>query len=247
MSYDFGICLRSSSTSMRSLPRPEASLLRSRASRPMKWTMIPSSSPCTRVCQASSKLTPEIEVIRSIRLGSCPSWITRAGAVKSSTVSPKLPNPNSWMLRSTRAAFPALARTKKSMSAEYRGYPCQETASAPTTKYSTPFEFKHSTNSRKSLLSGIGVGSLPDREKDLDPFLRAHFVSRKGVRCVRFFKAVKDADNFLHALILPRPGGHFGFDRTHQISGQSAQEIADAARAWGQNDDITVVTVRRAS
>ncbi len=37
----------------------------------------------------------------------------------------------------------------------------------------------------------------------------------------------------------------FGFDRTREISGKSAQEIADAAKAWGQNDDITVVTVRR--
>ena len=37
----------------------------------------------------------------------------------------------------------------------------------------------------------------------------------------------------------------FGFDRTREISGKSAQEIARAAQAWGQNDDITVVTVRR--
>ena len=37
----------------------------------------------------------------------------------------------------------------------------------------------------------------------------------------------------------------FGFDRTREISGKSAGEIADAAKAWGQNDDITVVTVRR--
>ena len=37
----------------------------------------------------------------------------------------------------------------------------------------------------------------------------------------------------------------FGFDRTREISGQSAQAIAQAAKAWGQNDDITVVTVRR--
>ena len=37
----------------------------------------------------------------------------------------------------------------------------------------------------------------------------------------------------------------FGFDRTREISGKSAAEIADAAKAWGQNDDITVVTVRR--
>jgi hypothetical protein len=40
-------------------------------------------------------------------------------------------------------------------------------------------------------------------------------------------------------------GELFGFDRTREISGKSAQEIAEAARAWGQNDDITVVTVRR--
>lgn len=42
-------------------------------------------------------------------------------------------------------------------------------------------------------------------------------------------------------------GELFGFDRTREISTQSAAEIAEAARAWGQNDDITVVTVRRAS
>ena len=39
----------------------------------------------------------------------------------------------------------------------------------------------------------------------------------------------------------------FGFDRTREISTKSAQEIAEAAKAWGQNDDITVVTVRRRS
>lgn len=39
----------------------------------------------------------------------------------------------------------------------------------------------------------------------------------------------------------------FGFDRTRDISSKPAQEIAEAAKAWGQNDDITVVTVRRNS
>jgi serine phosphatase RsbU (regulator of sigma subunit) len=39
----------------------------------------------------------------------------------------------------------------------------------------------------------------------------------------------------------------FGFDRTREISKESAQQIADTARAWGQNDDITVVTVGRNS
>jgi serine phosphatase RsbU (regulator of sigma subunit) len=37
----------------------------------------------------------------------------------------------------------------------------------------------------------------------------------------------------------------FGFERTREISTKSAQEIVEVARAWGQNDDITVVTVRR--
>ena len=37
----------------------------------------------------------------------------------------------------------------------------------------------------------------------------------------------------------------FGFERTREISTKPAQEIADAAKAWGQNDDITVVTVTR--
>ena len=40
-------------------------------------------------------------------------------------------------------------------------------------------------------------------------------------------------------------GELFGFDRTREMSGKSAQDIAEAAKAWGQNDDITVVTVRR--
>jgi len=35
----------------------------------------------------------------------------------------------------------------------------------------------------------------------------------------------------------------FGFDRTRAISTQSAANIAEAARTFGQNDDITVVTV----
>jgi hypothetical protein len=37
----------------------------------------------------------------------------------------------------------------------------------------------------------------------------------------------------------------FGFDRTREMSTKSAAEIAEAARAWGQADDITVVTVVR--
>ena len=42
------------------------------------------------------------------------------------------------------------------------------------------------------------------------------------------------------------PSGElFGFDRVHNLSNQSAFYIADAAREFGQEDDITVLTVRR--
>jgi serine phosphatase RsbU (regulator of sigma subunit) len=37
----------------------------------------------------------------------------------------------------------------------------------------------------------------------------------------------------------------FGFERTRAISGESAAAIAAAARAFGQEDDITVLTVER--
>ncbi len=43
-----------------------------------------------------------------------------------------------------------------------------------------------------------------------------------------------------------QPSGElFGFDRVHNLSNQSAFYIADAAKSFGQEDDITVVTVRR--
>jgi Stage II sporulation protein E (SpoIIE) len=39
-------------------------------------------------------------------------------------------------------------------------------------------------------------------------------------------------------------GELFGFERTGSISRQSAQEIADVAQAFGQEDDITVLTLQ---
>jgi hypothetical protein len=42
------------------------------------------------------------------------------------------------------------------------------------------------------------------------------------------------------------PSGElFGFDRVHNLSNQSAFYLAEAAKAFGQEDDITVLTVRR--
>ena len=43
-----------------------------------------------------------------------------------------------------------------------------------------------------------------------------------------------------------KPTGElFGFDRVQNLSNQSAYYIADAAKEFGQEDDITVLTVRR--
>jgi hypothetical protein len=82
------------------------------------------------------------------------------------------------------------------------GNPCHETASAPTTRYSTSFEFKHSINSRKSLLKGIGVGSLSQFEEYAGPLLRGHLSAGKGIGGIGFLKGVENADYFLHSPIL---------------------------------------------
>jgi phosphoserine phosphatase RsbU/P len=39
-------------------------------------------------------------------------------------------------------------------------------------------------------------------------------------------------------------GELFGFDRAAQVSTQPAAAVAESARAFGQEDDITVLTVR---
>jgi hypothetical protein len=40
-------------------------------------------------------------------------------------------------------------------------------------------------------------------------------------------------------------GALFGFDRTAAITGQSADQIARAAELFGQEDDITALTLAR--
>ena len=42
-----------------------------------------------------------------------------------------------------------------------------------------------------------------------------------------------------------KAGELFGFERTQVMSGRTAEEIAEAAQAFGQEDDITVLTLRR--
>lgn len=61
--------------------------------------------------------------------------------------------------------------------------------------------------------------------------------STSGSRFTFISDGVVEAENAQREL--------FGFERTRQINCKSAQEIAEAAKDWGQTDDITVVTVRR--
>jgi len=44
-----------------------------------------------------------------------------------------------------------------------------------------------------------------------------------------------------------REGELFGFDRGRTISNKSAADIVEAARRFGQADDITVVAIERAA
>jgi hypothetical protein len=81
--------------------------------------------------------------------------------------------------------------------------------------------------------SGLPLGILPSAEYtetcvQLDPGDALTFMSDGVVEARR-------ADGEL-----------FGFDRTRDISVHSAQQIADAAALFGQEDDITVLTVRLA-
>ena len=81
------------------------------------------------------------------------------------------------------------------------------------------------------LESGLPLGIVPDAEY-------SHTVMEARTGKLTFVSdGVVEAAN--------RHGELFGFERTRQISVHSAGEIAEAARAWGHNDDITVVTVRR--
>ena len=56
-----------------------------------------------------------------------------------------------------------------------------------------------------------------------------------GVQTLLFRSGVVEATNERREL--------FGFHRTQAISTQSASAIAEAAKQFGQNDDITVLTL----
>jgi serine phosphatase RsbU (regulator of sigma subunit) len=64
---------------------------------------------------------------------------------------------------------------------------------------------------------------------------QADFRLQLGDRLIFLSDGVVEATN-------PR-GELFGFERTQQVSNESARYIANAAQRFGQNDDITVVSL----
>jgi phosphoserine phosphatase RsbU/P len=67
----------------------------------------------------------------------------------------------------------------------------------------------------------------------------SQFILERGSRLTFYSDGVVEAQDAHGAL--------FGFERVQAISTQSAQAIVDAAKHFGQQDDITVVTIERAT
>jgi phosphoserine phosphatase RsbU/P len=82
------------------------------------------------------------------------------------------------------------------------------------------------------LPGGLPLGAVPDVSYD-EVSLYLH----PGDRLLLLSDGVVEARQ--------STGELFGFERVHNLSSQSAFYIADAAKAFGQEDDITVLTVRR--
>ena len=88
-------------------------------------------------------------------------------------------------------------------------------------------------NSQEVVLpGGLPLGVLPDVN-----YLEVRLYLHPGDRILLMSDGVVEAR---------QPSGElFGFNRVHNLSNQSAFYIADAAKDFGQEDDITVLTVRR--
>ncbi|MGA8043221.1 MAG: PP2C family protein-serine/threonine phosphatase [Terracidiphilus sp.] len=83
-----------------------------------------------------------------------------------------------------------------------------------------------------TLPGGLPLGILPDAAYE-----EVQLYLHPGDRLLLLSDGVVEAR---------KPTGElFGFERVHNLSNQSAFYIADAAKEFGQEDDITVLTVRR--
>jgi len=82
------------------------------------------------------------------------------------------------------------------------------------------------------LPGGLPIGVLPENS-----YVEVHLYLHPGDRLLLVSDGVVEAR---------KPSGElFGFDRVHNLSNQTAFYVAEAAREFGQEDDITVLTVRR--
>jgi hypothetical protein len=88
-------------------------------------------------------------------------------------------------------------------------------------------------NSQEIVLpGGLPLGAIPENTYD-----EVRLYLHPGDRLLLLSDGVVEAR---------KPSGElFGFDRVHNLSNQSAFYIADAAKEFGQEDDITVLTIRR--
>jgi serine phosphatase RsbU (regulator of sigma subunit) len=82
------------------------------------------------------------------------------------------------------------------------------------------------------LPGGLPLGVVPEVAYD-----EVRLYLHPGDRLLMMSDGVVEAQN--------TSGELFGFERVHNLSNQSAFYIADAAKEFGQEDDITVLTVRR--
>ena len=89
-------------------------------------------------------------------------------------------------------------------------------------------------NQRGELPGALPLGVLPGAAYETTEFHLS-----PGSRLTFYSDGVIEAQN-------PR-GEMFGFDRARDISTQPAADIAEAAKQFGQEDDITVVTITRAA
>jgi len=80
------------------------------------------------------------------------------------------------------------------------------------------------------LAADLPLGVIPDIQ-----YAQATFELAVGDRLIFLSDGVVEATN--------AQGELFGFERTQQVSNESARYIAQTAKHFGQNDDITVVSL----
>ena len=92
--------------------------------------------------------------------------------------------------------------------------------------------FPYLNSQEIALPGGLPLGAVPEVKYD-----EVRLYLHPGDRLLLLSDGVVEARK--------TTGELFGFDRVHNLSNQSAFYIADAAKEFGQEDDITVLTVRR--